>query len=102
MTADNVIKLIFAILGAILTYAIVPWLRSIKTAQELEMLSENIRIAVQAAEQIITGPGRGTEKKSYVRKWLADRGVNFEDGAVWNEVDAMIESAVLELKREAQ
>ena len=99
MTADNVIELIFAILSAVLTCFLIPWIRARKTAEERESLAETVRIAVQAAEQMISGAGRGSEKKDYVRKWLHEQGVKMNEQDIWDEVNAMIESAVLELKK---
>ena len=100
MNIENLIHLIFAIIGAILTYAIVPWIKTKLDTEKREQLANNIKIAVQAAEQTITGEKTGFEKKKFVRRWLADRGIDFSESDVWDIVDAMIESAVLELKRE--
>ena len=99
MTMSDILNLVMAILTAVLTFVLIPWIRSKTDTEQRQELADNIKIAVQAAEQLYTGSGKGTEKKLYVRKWLADRGVNFEDGEVWNAMDAMIESAVLELKK---
>ena len=53
-----------------------------------------VRIAVTAAEQIYNGTGRGQEKKKYVEDWLKAHGVTVDS----EKLDAMIESAVYELK----
>ena len=99
--ADNLIKLIFAILGALLTYWIIPWIRTKRSAEERAALAESIRIAVQAAEQIYSQAGKGQEKKAYVIKWLMEQGIDTTGETVGQLIDAMIESAVLELKKEA-
>ena len=49
---------------------------------------------MSAAEQIYTGSGRGAEKKEYVLNWLHEHGVTVDE----SKLDAMIESAVYELK----
>lgn len=96
----NWIELIIAILSAVLTIVVVPWIREKTDAERRTALLNFVTIAVQAAEQMYTGSGQGTEKKRYVRDWLKKQGVDFEDADVWDQVDAMIESAVLELKKE--
>jgi len=53
-----------------------------------------VKIAVSAAEQIYNGSGRGPEKKAYVLEWLKQRGITVDEA----KLDAMIESAVYELK----
>ncbi len=53
-----------------------------------------MKIAVSAAEQIYNGSGRGPEKKAYVLEWLKQRGITVDEA----KLDAMIESAVYELK----
>ena len=54
-----------------------------------------LKIAVTAAEQIFIGSGRGTEKKEYVIKWLAEHGVKYDS----SKIDEKIESAIYELKQ---
>ncbi len=98
--ADNLIKLAFAILGAVLTYGVIPYIRAKKSREEREALAESIRIAVQAAEQIYSQAGKGQEKKAYVIKWLIEQGIDTTGETVGQLIDAMIESTVLELKKE--
>lgn len=73
---------------------VIPWLRAKTTAQQRQELQAWITIAVQAAEQLYQGSGRGEEKKQYVLDWLEDHGFYIEV----TQLEAMIESAVLALK----
>ena len=80
------------LLAAIFTTVVIPYIKSKTTAQQQAEINAWVKIAVSAAEQIYNGSGRGPEKKAYVLEWLKQRGI---DEA---KLDAMIESAVYELK----
>ena len=89
-----IVQAVLGLLAAVITTVIIPYIRRRTSGAQQDELEAWIRIAVSAAEQIYTGPGRGAEKKAYVQQWLAVRGVTV-DGTV---LDAMIESAVYALK----
>ena len=82
----------------LLVNAIIPYIKSKTSAEQYSELMGYVKIAVSAAEQIYNGPGRGKEKKAYVVKWLMDRGFTVND----QKTDAMIESAVYDLKEAAK
>ena len=89
-----IIEAVFALIAAVVTYALIPYIRSRTTAEQREQITAWVKIAVTAAEQIYTGAGMGQEKKAYVLQWLSERGITVQD----REIDAMIESAVYALK----
>ena len=89
-----IVEAVFAPIGAVITAVVVPYIRSRTTAQRQAELSGWVRTAVSAAEQIYTGSGRGSEKKSYVLDWLNEHGVTVDE----SRLDALIEAAVYELK----
>lgn len=73
----------------------IPWLLAHVEADKLSTLGKWVEIAVAAAEQI----GRcwkGSEKKQYVLNFLSSRGYTIDEA----EIDALIESAVLQLHRQ--
>ena len=90
----TIIEAIFALLAAVITAIIVPYIKSRTTAQQQQEINAWVRIAVTAAAQIYTGSGRGQEKKAYVLAWLQAHGVTVDKG----RLDAMIESAVYNMK----
>lgn len=98
MDVTKLVELILAILGAVWTCFLIPWLRDRKNTEDLNHLADTIKMAVQAAEQIYAGSGKGREKKAHVLTWLRGQGVVMDEPAIIEMVDAMIESAVLELK----
>lgn len=79
---------------SLVTAFLIPYLKSKVGAEKLETIKFWVNIAVEAAEMIYTGTGRGQEKKEYVTKFLNSKGfsLNIE------EVENLIEAAVLELK----
>lgn len=89
-----IIEAIFALVSIFITAMVVPYINSRTTAQQQAGINAWVKIAVSAAEQIYTGPGRGQEKKTYVIGWLNERGIDVDV----SELDALIEAAVYELK----
>lgn len=67
------IQAIIAVLAALITYKLVPWIKSRTTAQQQANLQALIRVLVYAAEQIF-GAGNGQEKLEYVCGILRERG----------------------------
>ena len=94
MDFTPIFQALITLAAAVVTCVLIPYIKSKTNAQQQETIHEWVAIAVSAAEQIYTGPGRGEEKKSYVLRWLAERGIKI-DGDV---VDAAIEAAVYRLK----
>ncbi len=94
MDITMIIEAVFALIAAVITAIIIPYIKSRTTAQQQEQINTWVRIAVSAAEQIYTGSGRGEEKKAYVISWLREHGVTVDE----SKLDAMIEAAVYDLK----
>ena len=92
-----IIEAVFALIAAIITAIIVPYIKSRTTTQQQTQIAAWVRIAVTAAEQLYKGSGRGAEKKAYVLDWLHEHGVTVDE----SKLDAMIESAVYEINNSA-
>ena len=95
MDITKIVEAVIALAMAIVTCVLVPLIKSKTTLSQRQELMEWVTIAVNAAEQLYQGSGRGAEKKMYVQAWLRERNIVIDD----TEIDAMIESAVLELKK---
>lgn len=89
--ATALISLVIALVSAFL----VPYLKNKLTTSQFNTMLSWVNIAVEAAEMIYTGSGRGEEKKEYVMNFLNNKGFSLNS----NEIDTLIESAVLELKQ---
>ena len=87
---------ILTVLFALVTLYVIPWLKTKLSAEDLNEIMKWVKIAVQAAEMIYKEAGMGKAKKAYVIEYLNNIGVKYDA----DKIDGMIESAVLELKRE--
>lgn len=84
---------VISILGAIMTYMVVPYLKSKTSKEQRETIMFWVSVAVSAAEQIFNERGMGAEKKKFVVEFLVEQGIE----ASLEELDVLIESAVKEL-----
>lgn len=87
---------IITILVALVTMFVVPYIKSKLSAEDLKEIVKWVKIAVQAAEMIYKESGMGNIKKKYVLDFLESHGIKYDA----DQIDALIESAVLELKKE--
>lgn len=76
-----IFKAILALLAALVTYKLIPWIKSKTTAEQQALLSATVRTLVYAAEQLY-GAGKGAEKLDYVIKELEARGFTADRAAI--------------------
>ncbi len=88
-----IVEAVFAFLAAVVTAVVIPYIKSRTTAQQQAEINAWVKIAVNAAEQIYRGSGRGEEKKAYVLEWLRAHGVTVDA----DKLNALIESAVYDI-----
>ena len=93
MNIDIVVKVLIPLLGAIITYLIVPLIKQKTTKEQRENIYFWVKVAVAAAEQIYKEKGQGKLKKEYVVDFLVSKGINI----TIQELDILIEAAVKEL-----
>ena len=86
---------IIALIAALVSAFLIPYLKSKISAERLAELQKWAIIAVEAAEMIYKGAGRGAEKKEHVWNFLASKGYSLDT----DSLDKVIESAVLNLKK---
>jgi len=96
MDITLIVKIVLMVLAAIYTYILVPFIKAKTTDTELESLKKFVRAGVRAAEMIYNEDGMGAKKKAYVLEYLKELGYSIDV----NEIDAIIEGAVYELKKE--
>lgn len=94
MNITPILQAVAALLATVITFVVVPYIKSRTTASQQSQINEWVRIAVAAAEQIYSAPGKGDDKKAYVLTWLREHGVTVDEA----QLDALIEAAVYELK----
>ena len=88
----NVVSAVITLLVAVITTFLIPYL---KEKVKFEKIKAWTKVAVEAAEMIYNGAGRGAEKKAYVLEYLNSKGYKLDS----DTIDKLIESAVLELKK---
>ena len=100
--SENLFQLILSIipvLGAIITYFIVPYLKAGIGSEKLSQYKEWAALAVKTAEMIWRETGCGPEKKSYAADVL-NRLFNAKKTVVSEEqIHVLIEAAVQELNK---
>lgn len=89
-----IVNAVITLAAALITAFLIPWIKKKYSAEKLAELQKWTKIAVEAAEMIYKGSGLGDLKKSYVQNYLAEKGYSINV----IEVDALIESAVKEMK----
>lgn len=94
---DIMVKVIIPILGAIITYLIVPIIKQKTTKEQRENIYNLVKIAVQAAEQMHDAGLIKVPKKEYVINFLTSKGINITIQE--QELDVLIEAAVYELNK---
>lgn len=101
----KIIVTALGLVGLVFTTFLIPyiWAKIKKTnkegeATQLYTIKDWVRFAVEAAEMLFKGPGRGAEKLDYVMDYitrlLAEKGITMDQ----QQVRMMIESTLLELK----
>ena len=90
-----IFQAIIALLAALVTYKLIPWIRSKTTEQQQNNLEAAARIAVYAAQQL-WGAARSTntEKLDYAVSWLENAGFHVD----YDVLRAAVEKAVYEMK----
>ena len=98
MDITNIIEIIIALIGAIITAFVIPWLRIKTTTAQRETTATIVKTLVSAAEQIF-GSGMGAEKLQYVADMLKNIGYDIDVNDITDDLRIMIESAVAELTK---
>ena len=68
-----IFQAIIALLAALVTYKLIPWIKARTTESQQALLSATVRTLVYAAEQLY-GAGEGAKKLDYVIAELEKRG----------------------------
>lgn len=93
MDITPILQAAIALLATVITFAVVPYIKSRTTATQQAQINGWVKIAVAAVEQTCKD-AKGEEKKKKVLDWLYDHGITFD----YDQIDIMLEAAVYELK----
>ena len=69
----TIIEALLALLAAVITYKVIPWIKAKTTNEQQKMLKAAVKTLVFAAEQIY-GAGKGSEKLDFVIEQLKLQG----------------------------
>lgn len=97
MTVD-LTQIIVAILTLVISAVsafLIPYIKTKVSAEQFATIKLWVQVAVQAAEMLYVGSGRGEEKKQYVLDFLKSKGFSLN----MEEIENLIEAAVLKLKQ---
>lgn len=92
----QIIVAVLTLIISLITAFLIPYLKTKVSAEKLDTIKFWVNIAVEAAEMIYVGTGRGQEKKDYVVQFLNSKGFTLNV----SEIENLIEAAVMELKLE--
>lgn len=84
-----IINAVIALLAAIVTAFLVPWIKGKTTEQERETLLKWVEISVAAAEQLFEST-EGPDKLRYVMDFLENKGYSVDTEETRNAIEAAV------------
>ena len=90
-----IFEAIIALIAALVTYKLIPWLKARTTESQQAILMATVRTLVYAAEQLY-GAGKGKEKFTYVRQKLQEKGFDVDVDAI----EAAVKEITIEIAKE--
>lgn len=94
----EVILALIPVLGAIITYFIIPYIKTNMDSAKLAQYKEWATLAVKSAEMLWRETGHGEDKKTYVVNFLTDMFNSRQIVITEEQMNVLIESAVKEMK----
>lgn len=96
----DILKVVVSISCALISAYLVPFIRNKLQDAEYQSLFKIVEIAVRAAEQTLTGAGKGRIKKqeviTFVTSWCKQHGITITD----EQLSQLIEAAVFNMNLE--
>lgn len=77
----NLANAVVALLAAIITAFVIPWIKAKATEKQLDLLAKATKTAVFAAEQVY-GSGWGRDKMRYAKEHLKARGYTIDEDLI--------------------
>lgn len=94
----EVILALIPVLGAIITYFIIPYIKTNMDSAKLAQYKEWATLAVKSAEMLWRETGHGEDKKTYVVNFLTEMFNSRKITITEEQMNVLIESAVKEMK----
>jgi hypothetical protein len=83
---------VLTVAAALITAFAVPWIKAHVSDARLRSAQAWVTIAVKAAEQIYDS-GKGAEKLAYVKNYLNDKGITYDEAQIEAAVGSLLTSA---------
>lgn len=96
MDITELVTIVLKLVVVLISTFLIPWIKKRYDAERLAEAQKWTLIAVEAAEMIYNGANMGEVKKAYVEDFLNRKGLKLST----DEIDKLIEAAVLELNDE--
>lgn len=84
----QIIQAVIALLSAVITCLLIPWIRSKTKSAKLDNLNLYLKVLMSAAETYF-GSDMGKEKKQFVLDELERNGIHFDAETVQDALEAM-------------
>ena len=94
----NIILALIPVFGAIITYFVVPFIKSSVSEKQLIQYKEWAILAVKCAEMLWKESGHGEDKKAYVVDFLNDMFNKNKIVITDQQLEVLIEAAVKQMK----
>lgn len=96
MTIDitTIIELVIALLGTIITFIVIPWIKTKLNNEQWNTLNEYAIVFVKAAEMLFNGTNLGKDKKKWVIEKLTAIAEEHHLKFSADAIEAAIENAV--------
>ena len=94
----NIILTFVPVICAIITYFVIPFIKSSISEKQLAQYKEWAKLAVKTAEMLWRETGHGEDKKAYVVSFLNDMFNKNKVVITEEQINILIESAVKEMK----
>ena len=95
----QVVLMLIPVLGSIVTYFVVPFLKTKISNEQFVQYKEWATLAVKAAEMLWVETGHGTDKKAYVIEYLNNLFNKNKIVITEEQLNVLVEAAVQELNK---
>lgn len=97
-TLFQIILGIISVIGAVITYLIVPYIKATVDSSKLAQYKEWAGLAVKTAELLWSESGHGEDKKAYVMDFLNNMFNQGKTVITPEQLNILVEAAVMQMK----
>lgn len=98
----DVIEIVVLVVTGLIGRYVIPWLKEQLGNSKFQAMETFARIFVESAENTIVGEKTGADKKKWVSSVLAEKAQEKHLNLTEKDIEALIETAVNNMKREEQ